>query len=215
MRGDLRTVEKVLLEDEHKLVERLKEGDISALDRIWCAYSETLYSHVIFPKLLNREVSEEVVQNTFLKAIERIGSFKWQAHGVLPWLKAIARNLTMDIYRRRRSRVRLGEGFGQHMGVVFDERQEVERPDRMLVSFDDKRVVRDQVRSVLEGGGLNLRYRKVIELRLFKERTRQECASELGVKVETFDVLFHRALKRFEQLYKQAFGDKEEPGDAR
>ena len=44
---------------------------------------------------------------------------------------------------------------------------------------------------------LNPRYRRALELRFFEERSRQECAAALEVKLGTFDVLLLRALRAF------------------
>ena len=68
---------------------------------------------------------------------------------------------------------------------------------------------RERVRAVLDGGKLNARYHKAIELRLFQELEREQCAEIMGVKVGTFDVLFHRAVKRFEALYTKTYGAPE------
>jgi len=41
---------------------------------------------------------------------------------------------------------------------------------------------------------INPRYRRVVELRLIEDRSRDECAALLGVTVAHLDVLVHRAL---------------------
>ncbi|MBH25479.1 MAG: hypothetical protein CMH57_13730 [Myxococcales bacterium] len=197
------------LEEERALVERLKSGDTSALNGLWHAYARVIYASIVFPRLPNRDMAEEVVQNTFLKAVERIESYQWQEHGILPWLKTIARNLSMDVHRRHKRAERFSKGYTQHMEVAESEQLATQRPDRALMEQERLQQTRERVRAVLDGGKLNARYHKAIELRLFQELEREQCAEIMGVKVGTFDVLFHRAVKRFEALYTKTYGAPE------
>jgi len=200
---------RISLEQERELVERLKRGDSGALEGLWHAYAEVLYSAVIFPLLPARDRAEEVLQNTFVKAFERIGSFTWQSHGIYPWLKTVARNLAMDMHRKDQRLDRFCKGYGQHVEVIEVEFGAAGRPDRVLVEHERVSGLKARVREVLQSEDLNARYREAIELRLYHEIDREECARRMDVKVGTFDVLFHRALKRFQKLYHDRFGDDE------
>jgi DNA-directed RNA polymerase specialized sigma24 family protein len=46
---------------------------------------------------------------------------------------------------------------------------------------------------------LNPRYARALELRFIADRSREDCAQELEVKIATFDVLLLRALRSFRQ----------------
>ena len=48
---------------------------------------------------------------------------------------------------------------------------------------------------------LNPRYAQALRLRLLEDRSRAECAEALGVKVNNFDVILHRATKAFRKVY--------------
>jgi len=190
--------------EERRLVERLKSGDASALTELWHAYANLIYASVIFPSLCQRELAEEVLQNTFIKAFERISGFNWRDRGILPWLKTIARNMVIDVHRRHRRTETFCRGYQQHLEVGEIGHQE-HRPDTQLSLKQERATKKRRVRSVVESGELNPRYRQAIELRLFNELDREECAAIMAVKVGTFDVLFHRAVKRFETLYRQMY----------
>lgn len=195
------------LEEERRLVERLQRGDPSALEPLWRAYAELLFAAVIFPVLPTRELAEEVLQNTFLKALERIHNFTWQERGILPWLKTIARNMTMDVHRRHRRTEHFCQGYGHYVDAAeIGSSTTQQRPDAALSERQQRDLIQRQVQAVLDSGQLNERYKQSIELRIFKELERERCAEIMGVKVGTFDVLFHRAVKRFEALYRQRYG---------
>lgn len=195
------------LEEEKRLVERLQRGDTAALEPLWRAYAELLFAAVIFPALPTRELAEEVLQNTFLKALERIHNFTWQERGILPWLKTIARNMTMDVHRRHRRTEHFCQGYGHYVDAAeIGSSTAQQRPDAALSERQQRDQTQQRVRAVLDSGQFNERYKQAIELRLFKDVERERCAEMMGIKVGTFDVLFHRAVKRFEALYRQRYG---------
>ncbi len=196
----------ISLQEERRLVERLQQGDSSALAPLWHAHARTLYSTTIYPRLPVAELAEEVLQNTFLKAYERIGKYTWQERGILPWLKTIARNMTMDVHRRHQRTEHFCQGYGQHMETAQEAQNHGQRPDAQLDARQERVLAKERVAAVLASGKLNERYRRVIELRLFEELDRDACAQIMDVKVGTLDVLFHRALKRFENVYRQLYG---------
>ena len=69
------------------------------------------------------------------------------------------------------------------------------RAARQLDVDDTKRMVETSL------SRLNARYAEVLKMRLIEERSREECAEVLGVKVGTLDVLLHRATKAFRKVY--------------
>jgi RNA polymerase sigma factor (sigma-70 family) len=60
--------------------------------------------------------------------------------------------------------------------------------------------VRAQIDAAL--AELTERYRRVIALRFFEDRTREQCAEILDVTVPTFDVLLLRSLRAFRKAWE-------------
>ena len=60
-----------------------------------------------------------------------------------------------------------------------------------------------RIRSMIESSfqKINPRYASALRIRLLEEKSREECADILGIKVNAFDVLFHRACKAFRDNY--------------
>ena len=71
--------------------------------------------------------------------------------------------------------------------------------DAALIAAEERRENRARVTQTLEA--LNPRYAKALRMRLLEERSRQECAEDLGVSVPTFDVVFHRAVRAFRKKW--------------
>ncbi len=192
-------------EEERLLVERLKAGDMAALDALWRAYADVVFATVVFPTIPVRDQAEEVLQNTFVKAFERIGGYTFDAQrGILPWLKTIARNLATDIYRKSQRTERFCTGYGNHLETTGAVPL---RPDEAVIEGQEAVVMRARVRAVLDSGKLNERYLAALRMRLWDELDREICAEEMGIKLGTFDVLFHRAIKRFKTVYTEMYED--------
>ena len=83
------------------LVERAQRGDREALEELYLLHFDRIYSYLHL-SVGNRHDAEDLTTQTFLKMLEAIGRFRWQAVPFSAWLFRIAHNLAMDHFRARR-----------------------------------------------------------------------------------------------------------------
>ncbi len=83
-----------------ELVERVKRGDEEAFDQLFAYLSRMVYSY-IFYLVKRREDIEDLTQEVLLRVFTHI---KEQRGNFLPWVYKIARNKTIDFYRRQRAK---------------------------------------------------------------------------------------------------------------
>ena len=83
------------------LVERGQKGDRNALEELYLIHFDRIYSY-LHVSVGNRHDAEDLTTQTFLKMLEKIGSFKWRSAPFSAWLFRIAHNLAMDHFRARR-----------------------------------------------------------------------------------------------------------------
>jgi RNA polymerase sigma-70 factor, ECF subfamily len=88
-------------EHVRELVERGQRGDRAALEELYLIHFDRIYSY-LHVSVGNRHDAEDLTTQTFLKMLEKIGSFRWQAAPFSAWLFRIAHNLAMDHFRARR-----------------------------------------------------------------------------------------------------------------
>jgi RNA polymerase sigma-70 factor, ECF subfamily len=88
-------------EHVRELVERGQKGDRDALEELYLIHFDRIYSY-LHVSVGNRHDAEDLTTQTFLKMLEKIGSFKWQSAPFSAWLFRIAHNLAMDHFRARR-----------------------------------------------------------------------------------------------------------------
>ena len=83
------------------LVGRAQQGDRDALEELYLLHFDRIYSYLHL-SVGNRHDAEDLTTQTFLKMLEAIGRFRWQAAPFSAWLFRIAHNLAMDHFRSRR-----------------------------------------------------------------------------------------------------------------
>jgi RNA polymerase sigma-70 factor, ECF subfamily len=83
------------------LVERAQQGDRGALEELYLLHFDRIYSY-LHMSVGNRHDAEDLTTQTFLKMLESIGKFKFQAAPFSAWLFRIAHNLAMDHFRAAR-----------------------------------------------------------------------------------------------------------------
>jgi RNA polymerase sigma-70 factor (ECF subfamily) len=84
-----------------KLVERAQAGERVALEELYLIHFDRIYSY-LHMTVGNRHDAEDLTTQTFLKMLESIGRFRWQAAPFSAWLFRIAHNLSMDHFRANR-----------------------------------------------------------------------------------------------------------------
>jgi RNA polymerase sigma-70 factor (ECF subfamily) len=85
-------------EEVRKLVERAQAGDRDALEELYLLHFDRIYSY-LHMSVGNRHDAEDLTTLTFLKMLESIKRFRWQAVPFSAWLFRIAHNVAMDHFR--------------------------------------------------------------------------------------------------------------------
>src|SRR6266540_2446848 len=88
-------------DQDRRLVERARQGDREALEELYLIHFDRIYSY-LHMSVGNRHDAEDLTTQTFLKMLESIGRFRWQAAPFSAWLFRIAHNLSMDHFRANR-----------------------------------------------------------------------------------------------------------------
>jgi RNA polymerase sigma factor (sigma-70 family) len=179
-------------EEERKVVLALQNGDRRAFATLYGWYGQLLYRQVILPRLPVPELAEDVLKDTFRTALERIALFRMENRSIYFWLRRIAANKAIDVHRRYKRDEKLSERLLNEPDLPMAK---LDRPDRNLEVDELRRMVAQSL------SNLNARYAKALQMRLLEDRTREECALDLGVTVGNFDVILHRAAKAFRKVF--------------
>ena len=86
--------------DDRETVRRLLRGDEAAFRELFDSYFPKLYRYALARLDGQHDEAVEMVQETFCKAFERLGSFRGEG-SLYGWMCRILRNSILDLYRRR------------------------------------------------------------------------------------------------------------------
>jgi RNA polymerase sigma-70 factor (ECF subfamily) len=191
------------LASERDLVARARAGDHYAFGELYRRFAPLLFARVLVPKLGDRAAAEDALAETFRTAFERLDAFEERGVSIYFWFARIATNKALDLHRARGV---TGRALANIEGLLAPLSDGPPGPDELYETRVDGVRLRDAVGRVLER--LNDRYRRAIELRFVEERSREECADALGVKIGTFDVLVLRALRAFRKEWTDIVGEE-------
>ncbi len=86
--------------DINELVKQLQNGNIEVFDDIYYQTKNIVY-YSIFIILKDYQLSEDIMQDTYLKALDKIHTYKPRAH-FKSWIVTIAKNLAINEFNRRK-----------------------------------------------------------------------------------------------------------------
>jgi len=157
-----------------------RDGDPEAVRAVYDAYERPVFA-VAFRALGDRSLAEEAVQQTFLQAWRASGRFD-PTRDPGPWLYAIARRVSVDLYRRER----------RH-DSDRDEPEVVVLPQTFEGTWEAW-----EVRSALDR--IPAEERDVLMATHYIGLTHDQAAERLGIPVGTVKSRSHRAHRRLAEL---------------
>lgn len=100
------------------LVTAAQAGDREAFAELFRRYRSLVFN-VIYRRVNNRELAEDLMQDVFLRALKSIERVTWQGRDIGAWLVTIARNIVIDHFKSGRHRMEYtaGEAVFYHLGV--------------------------------------------------------------------------------------------------
>ena len=168
------------------LADGLRRRDPDLLDRLIEQYQQRLYRYLLFltgqPAL-----AEDLFQETWIRVLERGHQYNAKSK-FESWLFAIARNLTIDVSRRKKFRS-LEELANP------ETNQPYEPPDERAISALQMLVSRENEQAVqLSLMKIPSHYREVLLLRFHEELGLEEIATVLSTPLSTVKSRLYRGL---------------------
>ena len=159
------------------LVQNYINGDEKALEILINKHNQRLTSF-IYSKGLDREITEDIFQDTFIKVINTLKRGAYNEEGkFLPWIMRIAHNMIIDTFRKnkRYPTVDGGPEF-DIFNVIKDEDKNI---DQMLIEGQ----INEDLRKLIEF--LPEEQKQVLKMRHFNEMSFKDIAEDTGVSINT------------------------------
>jgi RNA polymerase sigma-70 factor (ECF subfamily) len=186
------------LSDE-TLATQVSRGSSAALEVLYDRHGATVLGFAL--RIVGeRTAAEDVLQETFWRVWKNAETFQPQRGSFTSWLFRIARNLAIDVYRRRNVRPQVIPGDDDNASDL----DQTPDPDMDVASQAQSALENKQIRNALTS--LPGAQRQIIELAYFHGMTRQEIAEATGEALGTIHTRARLALQKLrEELEREKF----------
>lgn len=156
---------------ENKLLISLSHGDEQAFFALYDQYSHALFS-TIFRMVKDRQVSEEIVQDVFLKVWQKRSTID-PTRSFKSWIFTIAKNDVISWYRKLAKEASMQENLYQHFEQLYLMEKEVDIEEKQSALLEKALST------------LSERRREIFVLCKIEQKSYEEVAKQLHISVST------------------------------
>ncbi|MBS1570990.1 MAG: sigma-70 family RNA polymerase sigma factor [Bacteroidetes bacterium] len=167
--------------DDYQLIKMYQIGNEKAIEVLISRHQKEIFS-TIFYKVLDDDLSNDIFQDTFMKAIVFIKENRYNDEGkFVIWLKRIANNLIIDYYRAKSRKKTISE--------TQQNEQEFSIFDFLPSNTDniEEQLVKSQIIEDIKKMLIYLpeNQQEIIQLRFFEELSFKEIAEKTNTSINT------------------------------
>ena len=182
---------------DYKLVQLAVKGDQKSYAELMSRYKDSIY-FMLLKMVNNRDDADDLTIEAFGKAFKNLHQYT-PDFAFSTWLFKIATNNCIDFIRRKRKFTfsidkNMENDSGQEM--QFEIKSPMLDPEENMIKKQKAILMRDVVDK------LKPRYKRLVELRYFQERSYEEIADELKLPLGTVKAQLFRAREFLYQILK-------------
>ena len=185
------------LTDEELALEYM-EGNNRAFDILLNRTQTGIFSYIVFI-VRNREVADDIFQDTFLKAIQKLQMRKYSPTGKFnAWMIRIAHNAIMDYYRREKAKHLIDAEGDDLLIAQMSDKQILETSREDLLANAQ---VMDDVRNMIDY--LPEVQSEIVKMRYYQNLSFKEISEITGASINTCLGRMRYALINMRRLAKE------------
>jgi RNA polymerase sigma-70 factor, ECF subfamily len=155
--------------NEQSLVERAKIST-DAFSQLYDLYFSKIFRYISW-RVGNRNDAEDLVSDIFIKALDKINTFKWRSGATFSsWIFRIAHNALIDYYRSSSNKT----------FVNIDDMPEIEANEILPDEKYDRKLLFNKFYNIIQE--LPERQAEIITMRFFSGMQNKEIAKVLNIK---------------------------------
>lgn len=185
---------------DYKLVSQaVNHGDQKAYAELMARYKDSIY-FMLLKMVNNRDDADDLTIEAFGKAFKNLHQYT-PDYAFSTWLFKIATNNCIDFIRRKRKMTfSIDKGFENEEGqeTTLELKSGTLDPEEHMIKKQKAVLMRDIVEK------LKPRYKRLVELRYFQERSYEEIATELQLPLGTVKAQLFRAREFLFQILKSS-----------
>jgi RNA polymerase sigma factor (sigma-70 family) len=169
-----------------KIVARALKGEERAYAELLNRYRDSVY-YVLLKMVSNPADAEDLTIEAFGKAFNRLSQYT-PSHAFSTWLFRIATNNCIDFMRKKsQSPLAYDHENDDEGNPVRNVASDAPDPEKTMIDRETAHQINDIMKY------LKPRYRRIIELRYFNDRSYEEISAELGLPIGTVKARLFRA----------------------
>ena len=175
--------------------------DNSSQELIYHSFRELIY-HDVYLLFRDHTLAEDVVQESFLKAVEKVPTLKNMSN-IKAWLKKVARNTAYDCFKKNKKYRHASE-----LQFVIEESEFFQTEEPAVADQVEQKIRDEMLHEALNQ--LNERYRHVLLLFYIEEKSYREIAEELKISEQALAQILARARKKLLYNFSRKWVDPDE-----
>jgi RNA polymerase sigma-70 factor (ECF subfamily) len=183
---------------EETAVDKARAGDRTAFQSLVERHSRDVF-RLAYRITGNEMDAEDAVQETFLRAYQKLSSFDGRA-SFSTWLYRVTANTSIDVLRRRRRDVSRSTSIDDDTVYAPDPVSHSPAPDRLLFGSE----VQAQIRGALDE--LSELERTAFVMRHFENFSLEEIGRTLGLRTSATKQAVFRAVKKVRRTLEPVLG---------
>ncbi len=165
-------------QDDYSLIKQYLSGNSQSLELLISRHKNKVYSYILLV-VKNRELAEDIFQDTFIKVIKSLHAGNYKEEGrFVSWVMRISHNLIIDYYRK-----------AKHIKTIADD--DIEAPLFNSAKFSEATIedllvneqINADVKLLIED--LPDEQREVVKLRYYFDMSFKEISEQSGVSINT------------------------------
>ncbi|MDR0822829.1 MAG: sigma-70 family RNA polymerase sigma factor [Endomicrobium sp.] len=181
--------------EDSELVLMFKEGDNKAFEEIVLRYQAQLYTYII-SLVKDPEAANDILQDVFIRIFRKLRNYS-EENKLKHWLFIIAKNLTMDFFRRNKTRraLPLESREEDEMSILDTVSDKAPQPLEVIITNDRKEMLRKAI------SDLSIEERELIYLK--DSLTFKEISEMQNKPIGTLLSKFNRSLKKLRKIISE------------
>lgn len=178
--------------DERKLIQQVLDGNHEAFAQLVEAYEDKVYN-LCLRMCADREDARDLAQEAFVKAWRGLRFYKQEA-AFSTWLYRLTSNVCIDFLRQKKRRAAIS------LTTADDEELQIDIPDP--APTPEQQAINQQTKASVSSAMAQLdeEFRLVLTLRVVEERSYDEIAEIMDLKVGTVKSRLARAREKLKKI---------------
>ena len=165
------------------LIRRLQNGEMDVFDAVYHETKSLVY-YTILTILKDKSLSEDIMQDAYLKALEKIHTFK-PKYSFKSWIVMIARNLSINTYNRRKRELSYDPNEDEY---IFGSSE----------SNSEKEMIMQEIIETLKPDE-----REIVILHVVGDLKHREIAAIVGKPLGTVTWIYNQAISKLKKEYRE------------